>query len=155
MCRNKDKPNICVINGPNINILGVREPHVYGHKNWGDIEKKLQSLADELIIDIEFYQSNHDGYIVDFIQKNLDRFDGIIINPAAYTKTGYAILDALTSVSIPYIEVHISNIFSRGEWHAESIFSKYAIGQIIGFKGYSYELALRAIVDSIEFNKSN
>lgn len=148
------KKSICVINGPNINILGIREPEVYGYEKWSDIKKKIEYLADKINVDVSFYQSNHEGDIVDFIQQNMDKCTGVIINPAAYTKTGYAILDALTSIAIPYIEVHISNIFSRGGWHEESIFSKKSIGQIIGFKGYSYELALMAIVNYINSNIS-
>lgn len=136
---------IAIINGPNINILGIREPDVYGAETWETIALRLQKLADELGVKLLFYQSNHEGYIVDYIQENLTEIDGIIINPAAYTKNGYAILDALTTVDIPFVEVHLSNIFARGGWHAESIFAEKAIGQVIGFNGFVYDLGLMAL----------
>lgn len=138
---------IAVINGPNINILGIREPTFYGKETWDSIECRLKELAVELDVKVVFFQSNHEGAIVDFIQENLEAIDGVVINPAAYTNTGYAILDVLTSIDIPFIEVHLSNIFLRGGWHSESIFASKAIGQIIGFRGIVYDLALRAIRD--------
>lgn len=144
-----EKLTIGVINGPNINILGIREKNFYGNETWANIEQKLESLSEKLNVEIIFYQSNHEGDIVDFIQENMHKFSGVIINPAAYTKTGYAILDALTAVELPFVEVHISNIFSRGGWHAKSIFASHAIGHIIGFKGYSYQLGVRALVNYI------
>lgn len=145
---NKRK-TIAVINGPNINILGIREQKYYGSETLENIETHLKKLAEELQVDIMLFQSNHEGEIVDFIQKNLFTIDGIVINPAAYTKTGYAILDSLTAVNIPFIEVHLSNIFARGDWHAESIFSSRAIGSIVGLKGFVYDLGLRGIVNYI------
>lgn len=148
---NEDKvPNIAVINGPNINILGVREPSYYGRETWSTIELQLNKLGVELGVKLIFLQSNHEGVIVDFIQENLNSIDGIVLNPAAYTKTGYAILDAIASVDIPFVEVHLSNIFARGGWHAESIFANHAVGHVIGFKGFVYDLGLRAINDYIK-----
>lgn len=138
---------IAVINGPNINLLGTREPGFYGRETWSDIEARLKLLAEELGVAIIFFQSNHEGCLVDFIQEHLSSLDGVVINPAAYTKTGYAILDALTSIDLPYVEVHLSNIFARGGWHAESIFAERAQGHIIGLKGYVYDLGLRAMVN--------
>ncbi|KLU72985.1 MAG: hypothetical protein RHS_1227 [Robinsoniella sp. RHS] len=146
---------IALINGPNINLLGTREQQFYGKETLPDIEKQIKSLADELLVDILLYQSNHEGQIVDFIQENRFTLDGIMINPAAYTKSGYAILEALTAIDIPFIEVHLSNIFSREKWHSESIFSPKAIGFISGMKGFSYELSLRGIVNYINDNKNN
>ncbi len=140
---------IAVVNGPNINILGIRETDIYGEETWEIIELRLKELAVVLNVKVVFFQSNHEGCIVDFLQVNLRNIDGIVINPAAYTKTGYAILDALTSIDIPFIEVHLSNIMSRGGWHSKSIFTSKAIGQIIGFKGFVYDLGLRAIKDFI------
>lgn len=145
-----EKINIVVVNGPNINLLGKREPKYYGYETWNAIEKRLLDMAEELDINIDFFQSNYEGDIVEFIQKNMDKFQGVIINPAAYSKNGYAILDSLTASEIPFVEVHLSNIFFRGEWHAESIFSKNAVGQIIGFKSYVYDLGMRAIVNHIK-----
>lgn len=145
-----EKLIIGVINGPNINMLGVREKNFYGNERLIDIEEKLKSLEKELEVELVFYQSNYEGAIVEFIQENIHKFSGVIINPAAYTKTGYAILDALTIVNLPFVEIHISNIYSRGGWHAESIFAPYAIGNIIGFKGYGYQLGLKALVNHIK-----
>lgn len=145
-----NKPmTIAVINGPNINILGIREPGIYGNETWADIELRLKSISDQLGVKLVFFQSNHEGHIVDFIQENLKTIDGVVINPAAYTKTGYAILDALISINIPFVEVHISNIFARGGWHSESVFADKAVGQICGFKGFVYDLGLMAISDFI------
>lgn len=148
------RKTIALINGPNINLLGIREPQVYGRETLSDIENRTKSLAQELSVDIVLYQSNHEGQIVDFIQENMFILDGVIINPAAYTKAGYAILDALTAIDIPFIEVHLSNIFSRETWHSESIFSSKAIGVVCGLKGFSYELGLRGLVNYINYNQN-
>ena len=104
---------ILVINGPNINMLGIREPGIYGKNTYADLLRLLQDTANELSIDLEHYQSNHEGDIVDKIQWAYGKIDGIVINPAAYTHTSVAILDALKSVSIPAVEVHISDVDSR------------------------------------------
>lgn len=104
---------ILVINGPNINMLGIREPGIYGKSSFSDLLKLLEHTAAELGIEIEQYQSNHEGDLVDKIQWALGKVDGIVINPAAYTHTSVAILDALKAVSIPAVEVHISNVDSR------------------------------------------
>lgn len=136
---------IAVINGPNINILGKRETSIYGDESWTSIEKKIQQLGQQLNMDVLFFQSNHEGSIVDFIQQHMTGLAGVVINPAALTKTGYSILDALTAQKTPYVEVHLSNIVSRGGWHAESIFTENAVGFIMGFKGQVYELGLLAI----------
>ncbi len=141
---------IGVVNGPNINMLGIREPGYYGKETWGDIEARLVKLSVELNFELIFFQSNHEGDIVDFIQQNIEKVEGFIINPAAYTKGGYAILDALTAIDKPFIEVHLSNIYSRGGWHSESIFAEKAVGQISGFQGYGYELGLRALTNHVK-----
>ncbi|MBQ3192094.1 MAG: type II 3-dehydroquinate dehydratase [Oscillospiraceae bacterium] len=104
---------ILVLNGPNINMLGIREPGIYGKSSFADLLKLLEETARELGIEIEQYQSNHEGCLVDKIQEAYGKFDGIVINPAAYTHTSVAILDALKSVSIPAVEVHISDVDSR------------------------------------------
>lgn len=146
----KKRKTVAVINGPNINMLGIREPYHYGKQTLADIERRLGNLAKELKVDLLFYQSNHEGKIVDFIQKYIHKIDGVVINPAAFTKTGYSILDALTAVGTPFIEVHLSNIYSRETWHSESIFSSKAIGIICGLRGFGYELGLRGIVNYLE-----
>lgn len=149
-----NKKKIAIINGPNINILGKRETTVYGLENWSSIEKKVKSLGKQLDVDLLLYQSNHEGDIVDFIQQNMDLLSGVVINPAAFTKTGYSILDALNALNTPYVEVHLSNIVSRGGWHSESIFTETAVGFIMGLKGYVYELGLQAINNYMEENQN-
>ena len=140
-----NKNKIAIINGPNINILGKREPTVYGIEDWDSIENKVKALGQQIQVELLFCQSNHEGDIVDFIQENMDELSGVIINPAALSKMGYSILDALNALPMPYIEVHLSNIVSRGGWHSESIFTETAVGFIMGFKGYVYELGLQSI----------
>lgn len=148
-----DKLTIAVINGPNINILGKREPQYYGNETWDNIEERLKKLASKSKIELFLYQSNHEGNIVDFIQNNMEKVNGAVINPAAFTKHGYSILDALTASNIPFVEVHLSNIFSRGGWHAESIFSEKAVGVIAGFRGFGYEMGLNSIIDYLFIKK--
>jgi len=149
-----EKNVIAVINGPNINILGNRESDIYGIETWDNIEKKLRTVAEELNVEIVFFQSNYEGKIVDYLQQKLNTIDGIVLNPAAFTKTGYAILDAISAKNIPFVEVHLSNIFSRGGWHAETIFAEKAIGHINGFKGIVYHMGLWAICDYIKMNET-
>ena len=150
-----NKKKIAIINGPNINILGKREPSVYGIEDWGSIENKVKALGQQIQAELLFYQSNHEGDIVDFIQENMDKLSGVVINPAALTKTGYSILDALNALPIPYVEVHLSNIVSRGGWHSESIFTETAVGFIMGLKGYVYELGLQSINHYLEENQND
>lgn len=138
---------IAVINGSNINILGKREPDVYGTVTWENIEQKLKGLEKELDIELLFYQSNHEGDIVDYIQKQMDYLDGVVINPAAFTKAGYSILDALTAIDLPFVEVHLSNIFAKGGWHADSIFTANAVGLLCGFQDRVYPLGVQALYD--------
>lgn len=145
---------IAVINGPNINMLGDRETFVYGFEKWSSIEAKVKELGNQLQIDVIFFQSNYEGEIIEFIQKNVREFAGVVINPASLSKTGYGILDALNSLPIPYVEVHLSNIVCRGSWHAESVFTENAIGFIMGLKGCVYELGLRAINYYLEEQKN-
>ncbi len=131
---------ILIINGPNINMLGKREPQIYGNITLPEIEKQINSFAKELKIEVEFFQSNHEGDIVDKIQKSLGYIFGIIINPAAFTHTSIAIRDALASVAIPTIEVHISNIYSREDFRHKSYIAPIAFGQIsgLGVDGYLF-----------------
>lgn len=133
---------ILIINGPNLNLLGTREPEIYGKLTLNEIETKLKSLAKDLKIEIECFQSNHEGEIVDKICGAQNIFDGIIINPAAYTHTSVAIRDAISAVKIPTIEVHISNIYSRDEFRHNSFIAPVSIGQIsgLGLDGYLFAL---------------
>ena len=129
---------ILVINGPNLNMLGIREPDVYGRKTFSDLLALLEQVAREEAVEIEQYQSNHEGCLVDKIQEAYGKFDGIVINPAAYTHTSVAILDALKAVSIPAVEVHISDVDSREPFRQISYASLACIKTIkgLGFEGY-------------------
>lgn len=129
---------ILVINGPNLNMLGIREPDIYGAQSFSALEEFIRKSASELSIDVTLYQSNHEGAIVDVIQAAYNNYDGIIINPAAYTHTSVAILDALKAVAIPTVEVHLSDINTREEFRKHSYVSLIAKKTIcgLGFEGY-------------------
>jgi 3-dehydroquinate dehydratase-2 len=129
---------ILVINGPNINLLGLREPAIYGSRDYNALISFIKESAAALGLDVECFQSNHEGAIVDCIQQAYGRFDGIVINPAAYTHTSVAILDALKAVSIPTVEVHLSDVSEREEFRRHSYVSLYASKTIMGkgFEGY-------------------
>jgi 3-dehydroquinate dehydratase II len=133
---------ILIINGPNLNMLGQRESAVYGTTTLADIEKSCQDRATELGVELEFFQSNHEGVLIDRIQASKDQSDLIIINPAAYTHTSIAIRDALLAVALPVIELHISNIHKRESFRKHSTISDIAIGQIVGMGPNGYILAL-------------
>ena len=129
---------ILVINGPNLNMLGVREPDIYGKQNFAALEEYIRASAKELGLSVSLFQSNHEGEIVDIIQSAYGLYDGIVINPAAYTHTSVAILDALKAVGIPTVEVHLSDINSREEFRKHSFVSMIAVKTIcgLGFEGY-------------------
>ena len=129
---------ILVINGPNVNLLGLREPEIYGEKNYDYLLKYIKDYCDKCNVQVEFFQSNHEGDIVDKIQEAYGVFDGIIINPAAYTHTSVAILDALKAVNIPAVEVHISKVDKREDFRQISFVRKYCFKTITGkgFDGY-------------------
>lgn len=133
---------ILVINGPNLNMLGIREPDVYGRSTFADLEAFIKESADELNISVTLFQSNHEGEIVDIIQSAYGVFDGIIINPAAYTHTSVAILDAIKAVSIPTVEVHLSDISAREEFRQFSYVSLVASKTIFGHGFNGYKMAL-------------
>jgi len=138
---------ILVVNGPNLNMLGVREKSIYGNTNYKDLVKYIEDAASELSVEIEVLQSNIEGEIVTIIQNAYGVFDGIIINPAAYTHYSIAILDALKSVRIPTIEVHISNIHAREDFRKKSVTAEACIGQICGLGIHGYVLALQALIN--------
>ena len=140
-----------IINGPNLNLLGKREPDIYGKSTLEDINKDLSSYAKKIGLDVSFFQSNIEGEIVNQIQQN-EKSDGIIINAAAFTHTSVAILDALKSLSIPKIEVHISNIYKREEFRHKSLISQTVNGVICGFGINSYKLALEGIKNILDGN---
>ena len=140
------KYSILVVNGPHLNMLGVREPEIYGHETLKDLEKMLQNVADELDVKIEFYQSNHEGDIVDTIQQSYKKVDFILLNAGAYTHTSVAIRDALAGIDMPFYEIHISNVHKREEFRHHSFLSDVAVGVIVGFGLDGYEFALRGAV---------
>lgn len=133
---------ILVINGPNINMLGIREPEIYGEKNYSDLCSFIQSQAEKNNVKIEIFQSNHEGAIVDKIQEAYGRFDAIIINPAAYTHTSIAIPDAIKAVNIPACEVHLSDINSREDYRKNSFVSDVAEKTFSGFGFEGYKMAI-------------
>lgn len=138
---------ILCVNGPNLNLLGTREPDKYGTVTLAQIEKNVKSKAQELGIEVDFYQNNIEGEIVNAIQAAKGIYDGIIINPAAYTHTSVAIRDAISAVMIPSVEIHLSNIHTREEFRHKSFTAPVCVGQITGFGSYGYILALFAIVE--------
>ena len=146
---------ILVVNGPNLNTLGKREPDIYGNHTLEDINSLLKKEAKNISgsLKLEFFQSNSEGEIVSTIQDAFEKFDGILINPAAYTHTSVAIRDALLSTGIPTVEVHISNIFKREEFRQKSFVSGVSVGVITGFGLNSYLLGLRGLCDSISSSK--
>lgn len=137
---------IAVIQGPNLNMLGVREQHIYGGMTLDQIHAQLKATADQSGIEIEFFQSNLEGEIVDKIQECLGTVHGIIINPAAYTHTSIAIRDALSAVSIPAVEVHISNLYKREDFRQKSLTAASTTGIISGFGPFGYHLGLIALM---------
>jgi 3-dehydroquinate dehydratase-2 len=140
------KMKIKVIHGPNLNLLGRREVHIYGPMTLDQIETNMKMVAQQAGFDIDFYQSNSEGDIVDAIQGAMEDSDGIIINPGAYSHYSIAILDALRAVQKPVVEVHLTNIAQREEYRRKSLISEVAVGVVSGFGPYSYHLGLLAMI---------
>lgn len=141
---------ILVINGPNLNMLGTREPEKYGTTTLAEIEKELYAYSFELGIDLETFQSNHEGEIIDKIQEALNNFDGILINAGGYTHTSVAIRDAISSVNLPCVEVHMTNIYAREEFRHQSLIAPVCVGHIVGLGVNGYKLGLKALNDYIK-----
>jgi len=146
MATNKKK-RVLVLHGPNLNLLGKRQPEIYGRLTLDQINRKIQDLAKELNVQVEIRQSNYEGELVTWIQDSSKQFDALVINAAAYTHSSVALRDALLAVGIPAIEVHLSNIYQREEFRRKSLIADAVVGQIIGFGVQSYLLALRAVVE--------
>ena len=142
--------DVLLINGPNLNLVGKREPNIYGSQTLEDIQEKLLTLANELDARLKCFQSNSEGEMIDCIQKSAGSIDGILINAGAYTHTSIALRDALLGVAIPYVEVHLSNIYSREEFRHKSFLSDKALGLVCGFGANSYQLALEGIVSYLK-----
>ena len=140
---------IAVINGPNLNLLGVREPAVYGRETLADVERSLRAVARELSVELEFIQHNGEGQIIDAIHALRGQVNGAIVNAGAYAHSSLAIRDALVGVSIPFVELHISNVYAREPERRHSMLAPAALGVICGLGTYGYELALRGLVKSL------
>ena len=141
---------LLLINGPNLNLVGKREPSIYGSQTLEDIQEELFEMARELDARLKFFQSNSEGEMIDCIHKSVGSIDGILINAGAYTHTSIALRDALLGVDIPYVEVHLSNIYSREEFRHKSFLSDKALGLVCGFGPSSYRLALQGIVSYLQ-----
>jgi len=140
---------IAVIQGPNLNMLGVREQNIYGPMTLDQIHQQMKGSADQNGVELEFFQSNLEGEIVDKIQECLGTVDGIIINPAAYSHTSIAIADAISAVNLPVVEVHISNIYKREEFRQKSVTATASLGVITGFGPFGYHMGLIALMQII------
>lgn len=141
--------SILVLNGPNLNLLGMRQPEVYGHTTLSDIESMCQSHASERGFTVSFFQSNHEGALVDAIHSARSVHDGILLNAGAYTHTSIALHDAIASVELPVCELHLSNIHAREEFRHKSFISKVAVGMICGFGAHGYILGLDALCEHL------
>jgi 3-dehydroquinate dehydratase-2 len=140
---------IAVVNGPNLNLLGTREPDVYGHETLEDVERRLRQVAGELRVEIEFAQHNGEGDLIDAVQGLRGRVDGALVNAGAYSHTSLALRDALVGIAMPCVEVHISNVFARERERRRSMLASAAVGVVCGLGVLGYELALRGLVSHL------
>jgi len=145
---------IAAVHGPNLNLLGLREPGVYGRQTLDDVNAALAAAAAELGAEVECHQSNHEGALVDIVQQAAARVDGFVVNAGAYTHTSIALRDALAGVARPYVEVHISNVFARERFRHRSFLAGNAVGVVSGFGLHSYTLGLRALVEHLREKRS-
>ena len=141
---------VFVLNGPNLNLLGEREPEVYGTTTLADIEKMVKRRAEDLRTEVEFRQTNHEGVLVDWLQESRGHADGVVLNPAALSHYSLAVKDAVVACGLPVVEVHLSNIFGREPWRAKSVISGVAAGVIVGLGPLGYVRALEAVVAILE-----
>ncbi len=144
---------ILVVNGPNLNLLGRREPEIYGSETLADIDALVGRVADKLGVAVDTFQSNDEGALVTRIGESIGKYDGIVINPAAYTHTSVALRDAIKACALPVVEVHLSNTHQREAFRHKSLTAAVCMAQIMGFGSYGYELALSGLVHKIRSNK--
>ncbi len=147
-----DPVNVAVVHGPNLHLLGRREPEVYGTDTLADVDERIRSLGAELGADVESYQSNHEGALIDFLTESESRVAGFLINPGAFTHTSIALRDCLCGLALPFVEVHLSNTAAREPFRRHSYLSDVAVGVVYGFGGDSYLLGLRGLVAHIRHN---
>ena len=140
---------IAILNGPNLNLLGVREPAVYGRETLADVERSLRSTAAELSVDVQFDQRNAEDELIDLIHSLRGNVDGIVINAGAYSHSSLAIRDALTAIAVPFVEVHITNVYAREPERRQSMLAPAAKGVVCGLGTYGYEVALRGLTRSL------
>ena len=138
-----------VLNGPNLNLLGTREPELYGRETLGDVEQVLRSVASDIGAELEFAQHNGEGELIEAIHRLRGRVDGVVINAGAYTHSSLAIRDALAAVAVPFVEVHITNVYAREPERRHSMLAPAAVGSVCGLGTYGYELALRGLARSL------
>jgi len=140
---------IAVVNGPNLNLLGTREPAVYGHETLDDVERSLRAVAKEIGVELQFAQHNGEGELIDAIQALRGSVDGVVINAGAYTHSSLAIRDALSAIAVPFVEVHVSNVYAREPERHRSMLAGAAVGSAVGLGVYGYELALRGLTRKV------
>lgn len=143
---------ILILHGPNLNLLGKREPDVYGSLTLDEINKRLSELGSSLGVEVTCQQSNHEGALIDALQEALNWADGVVLNPGGYTHTSVSIRDAVAAIGIPVVEVHMSNVYAREEFRHKSLVSVVCLGKVVGFGWQSYALGLRALVESLQAN---
>jgi 3-dehydroquinate dehydratase-2 len=146
---------VLVVHGPNLNLLGLREPAHYGRQTLTEINSRLALLAGELGVDLDAFQSNHEGVLIERIHDAYGRYDGIVINPGGLGHTSVSLRDALTGVGLPFVEVHLSNIHARESFRHRTLLSDVAVGTVAGFGGLSYSLGLRGLVARIHANSGD
>ncbi|HWR83863.1 MAG TPA: type II 3-dehydroquinate dehydratase [Candidatus Deferrimicrobium sp.] len=141
---------ILIVNGPNLNLLGKREPEVYGTQTLDELNDRLAETAKALSLDVAFFQSNSEGALIDYLHREAPNADGLVINPGALTHTSYALRDAIAAVNIATVEVHMSNIYAREEFRHTSVMAPVCIGHLVGFGFYGYAMALSYFADNVK-----